>query len=95
MSASPTVPRPRGPLSDAVRRRPTEPLASSPAAVPDVPADPFGDDLQLALWVLHYRGFADVPDALEWERQLLVLASPLAEIKYDEYGAGPAPADRG
>lgn len=80
MSASPTVPRPRGPLSDAVRRRLTEPLASSPAAVPDVPADPFGDDLQLALWMLyelHYRGFADVPDALEWEPQLLAIRAAL------------------
>ena len=80
MPASPTVPRPRGPLSDAVHRRLTGPLASSPAALPDVSADPFGDDLQLALWMLyelHYRGFADVPDALEWDPDLLALRAVL------------------
>ncbi len=80
MSASPTVPRPRGPLSDAVRRRLTGPLASSPAALPEVPTDPFGDDLQMALWMLyelHYRGFADVPDALEWDPELLALRATL------------------
>ena len=80
MSASPTVPRPRGPLSDAVHRRLTGPLASSPAVLPDVSADPFGDDLQLALWMLyelHYRGFADVPDALEWDPDLLALRAVL------------------
>ncbi|WP_404385395.1 iron-containing redox enzyme family protein [Knoellia locipacati] len=39
-------------------------------------ADPYGDDLQLALYVcyeLHYRGFADVPDSMEWDLDLLAL----------------------
>lgn len=37
-------------------------------------ADPFGDDLQLALYLcyeLHYRGFAEVDAGLEWDPELL------------------------
>jgi hypothetical protein len=37
-------------------------------------ADPYGDDLQLALYLcyeLHYRGFAGVSPSLEWDPELL------------------------
>jgi Iron-containing redox enzyme len=73
----PALPRPRGPLSGAV-------LAalrgeSAVRADPDA-ADPYGDDLQLALYCcyeLHYRGFAGVPDEREWEPGLLALRREL------------------
>ncbi|MFL6022414.1 MAG: iron-containing redox enzyme family protein, partial [Marmoricola sp.] len=63
------LPSPRGPMSNAVfcalrneRRMPAN-LAST---------DP--DDLQITLWVLyelHYRGFEDVEDELEWDAEVL------------------------
>ncbi|GAA5134304.1 iron-containing redox enzyme family protein [Pseudonocardia adelaidensis] len=67
----PPLPEPRGPLSAAVisaLRRGTEILP------PVDGADPYGDDLQLALYCLyetHYRGFAGVPDEREWDLGLL------------------------
>ena len=62
--------RPRGPLSGAVLD------VFGGAAVPTTvaPADPYGDDLQLALYLcyeLHYRGFPGVDDELEWDPHLL------------------------
>jgi hypothetical protein len=77
MSASPTLPRPRGPLSDAVGRRLRGSSTTGPAALPD---DPFDEDVQLALWMLyeqHYRGFADALDTLEWDPGLLALRAGL------------------
>ncbi|WP_435792280.1 hypothetical protein [Actinacidiphila glaucinigra] len=63
---------------DAVRDLWADPLTAKPAppaaAVED--ADPFGEDLQLALHVcyeLHYRGFAGVHPGWEWDPGLLVL----------------------
>ncbi|NEE44162.1 iron-containing redox enzyme family protein, partial [Streptomyces sp. SID8455] len=60
---SPPLPAPRGPLSgaviDALRTGADHPAP----AVGD--ADPFGDDLQLALYILyelHYQGFEGVDD---------------------------------
>ena len=85
MSASPTLPQPRGPLSEAVQRR----LIGLPTATstwPPIPEDPFGDDAQLGLWMLyelHYRGFADVPDVLEWDPELLSLRAAL-EAPFEE-----------
>ncbi|MDW4907256.1 iron-containing redox enzyme family protein [Streptomyces sp. ADMS] len=70
----PPLPEPRGPLSAAV----TALLrGSGPGSVPS-PDDcsPYGDDLQLALYVLyelHYQGFEDVPDSLEWDSGLLAV----------------------
>jgi hypothetical protein len=87
---SPPLPEPRGPLSaavlDALRRGPAAVpglagagagatgtgSAGSAGAGPGV--DPYGDDLQLALYCcyeLHYRGFAGVPDDREWDPVLL------------------------
>ncbi|RAY17183.1 iron-containing redox enzyme family protein [Actinomadura craniellae] len=77
-TSAPPLPGPRGPLSEAVlhvltRRRPAAPLRA-------VPAEPFGEDLQLALYVcyeLHYQGFAGVDPGWEWEPELLRLRAAL------------------
>jgi hypothetical protein len=48
------------------------------AAAPD--ADPYGDDLQLALWLCyepHYRGITGVSDSWEWNPALLELRGAL------------------
>jgi hypothetical protein len=69
----PALPEARGPLSAAVitaLRRGSEILP------PVEGADPYGDDLQLALYCLyemHYRGFAGVPDEREWAPALLTV----------------------
>jgi heme oxygenase-like protein len=74
--AAPELPAPRGPLSvaalDTLRGLPCGQLGAAAAAQ----ADPYGEDLQLALYCcyeLHYRGFAGVPAELEWDPQLLGL----------------------
>jgi Iron-containing redox enzyme len=70
----PPRPRPRGPLSAHVLGflgRPPHEVAPGPGPTGDPLAD---DDLHLALYVLyelHYRGFAGVDDAWEWEPSLL------------------------
>ncbi|MCS0605445.1 iron-containing redox enzyme family protein [Streptomyces sp. LP11] len=69
----PRLPVPRGPLSEAVTGclRAAGPL---PRPEDAETADPYGDDLHLALYVcyeLHYRGFAGVSPAHEWDPELL------------------------
>ncbi|MFJ6438353.1 iron-containing redox enzyme family protein [Streptomyces sp. NPDC091416] len=80
--AEPALPRGRGPLSRGVIRALTEPGRPAPD-VGDVPgADPYGEDLQLALYALyelHYRGFAGVPDDREWDPALMPLRRALEE----------------
>ena len=79
-TTAPALPQSRGPLSAAVLAR------LGGAEVPEVrveDADPFGDDLQLALYVcyeLHYRGFDGVPDDLEWDPSLLGLRRRLEDV---------------
>ncbi|MFB4319620.1 iron-containing redox enzyme family protein [Actinomadura sp. 21ATH] len=78
------LPEPRGPVSESVvtmlRRG-----ASGPAAAPrpeGVTADPFGEDLHLALHVcyeLHYQGFEGVDPGWEWEPGLLGLRAALED----------------
>jgi hypothetical protein len=71
----PSLPVPRGPLSEAL----LDALVRDPHALraPPVPApeDPLADeDLQLALYLcyeLHYRGLPGVPDEWEWEPSLI------------------------
>jgi hypothetical protein len=76
---SPVLPRRRGPLSGAV----LDVLAGRAGAeeLPrNVSADPYGDDLQLALYLcyeLHYRGFDGVDAELEWDPDLLRLRREL------------------
>ncbi|MFG2983860.1 iron-containing redox enzyme family protein [Streptomyces sp. NPDC048258] len=72
----PCLPRARGELSGAVVEalRAARPPAYRAASVPA--ADPWGEDLQLALYLLyelHYRGFAGVADDREWDPDLLRL----------------------
>ncbi|WP_326701448.1 iron-containing redox enzyme family protein [Streptomyces sp. NBC_01754] len=75
----PSLPKSRGTLSAGVitylRGDGTLP---APADARD--ADPYGDDLQLALYVcyeLHYRGFAGVRPELEWDPPLLAVRAVL------------------
>lgn len=77
---SPCLPRPRGPLSEAL----LEALHSPPHRVrlpQAVPADVLGDeDVQLALYCcyeLHYQGLPGVDDGWEWEPSLMELRSRL------------------
>ncbi|MBM7169555.1 iron-containing redox enzyme family protein [Streptomyces sp. G44] len=80
---SPELPAPRGELSDAVAAA----LAyDGPVATPRQrqaeQADPYGDDLQLALYLLyelHYQGFQGVPDEREWDPRLLALRHTLEQ----------------
>lgn len=74
---APALPTSRGPVSEAVL------VALRAGQFPRPPveeADPLGDDLQLALYCcyeLHYRGFAEVDDAREWDPDLLGLRAEL------------------
>ncbi|MEH0420407.1 iron-containing redox enzyme family protein [Streptomyces sp. B21-083] len=72
----PPLPEPRGPLSAAVmaRLRGSDPGSAPIPVPPPESCSPYGDDLQLALYVLyelHYQGFEGVPDTLEWDSGLL------------------------
>ncbi|WP_255951149.1 iron-containing redox enzyme family protein [Streptomyces odontomachi] len=93
--AGPVLPQARGELSAHVLKALTElteltelkapPGTSSGAAcaVEAVEADPYGDDLQLALYLLyelHYRGFAGTDAALEWNPGLLELRGSLERL---------------
>lgn len=73
---SPGLPPPRGELSQAVAAY----LLTGGHLLPDdreaADADPLGEDMQLALhltYELHYRGFAGVPDDMEWDPEILRL----------------------
>ncbi|OLT21725.1 hypothetical protein BJF79_46655 [Actinomadura sp. CNU-125] len=87
--AAPVLPQPRGPLShaviDALAGRP--PAGAAPATAGDAAsADPYGDDLQLALHVcyeLHYRGFSGVAPDWEWDPELLRLRGALETVFLD------------
>jgi hypothetical protein len=77
----PALPQERGELSAAVIGF-LGGEASLPSATDVLPEDlsPYGDDLQLALYVcyeLHYRGFAGVSPSFEWDPVLLSLRSRL------------------
>ncbi|WP_243794309.1 iron-containing redox enzyme family protein [Saccharopolyspora gloriosae] len=69
------LPRPRGPLSEAViAALGAPPPATGLPAPGEVGAEPFGEDLALALhtcYELHYRGFEGVSAEWEWNGGLL------------------------
>ena len=76
----PPLPESRGPLSSIV----LDVLRGNSAgpARPDA-GDPYGDDLQLALYCcyeMHYRGFAGVDDEHEWDPALLALRRDLERV---------------
>ncbi|MFE1518571.1 iron-containing redox enzyme family protein [[Kitasatospora] papulosa] len=77
----PPLPRARGELSAGVIAFLRDDGAlPGPGAARD--ADPYGDDLQLALYVcyeLHYRGFAGVRPELEWDPPLLTVRGALED----------------
>ncbi|MCM2430791.1 iron-containing redox enzyme family protein [Streptomyces sp. RKAG337] len=80
-SVRPALPAGRGDLSDAVIAAlgGGRPLPVGPGTVS---ADPYGDDLQLALYVLyelHYQGFEGVDDEREWDPRLLEFRRSLEE----------------
>ncbi|MFE9096801.1 iron-containing redox enzyme family protein [Streptomyces sp. NPDC007264] len=78
---SPPLPLARGPLSGAVLGALRDGGApTSPAPVAD--GDPYGEDLQLALYVLyelHYQGFEGVDDDREWDPALLAFRRVLED----------------
>lgn len=87
----PALPRPRGPVSSAVlqvlgSRSPGVSTGLVADAVGDLDLlglDPYGDDLQLALYCcyeLHYRGFFAVSDDHEWDPDLLSLRGVLERV---------------
>ncbi|MET9605952.1 iron-containing redox enzyme family protein [Streptomyces sp. NPDC006512] len=85
-AAGPLLVEGRGELSGAVTRalRSGGPPAHAPTAVRE--ADPWGEDLQLALYLLyelHYRGFDGVADEREWDPDLLRLRRALEDRVLD------------
>ncbi|WP_405579807.1 iron-containing redox enzyme family protein [Streptomyces sp. NBC_01190] len=78
----PALPAPRGPLSAGLIAALTAPHLPPPDPRAATVADPYGDDLQLALYLLyelHYRGFAGVDDEREWDPRLLGLRGALED----------------
>lgn len=78
----PRMPAPRGGLSAAVAAALTGRAGELPDECAVRAADPYGDDLQLALYLcyeLHYRGFAGVDADLEWDPDLLRLRQALEQ----------------
>ncbi|WP_066374114.1 iron-containing redox enzyme family protein [Herbidospora mongoliensis] len=72
------LPRPRGPISEGIIS------ALSGGALPSAGVtDPFGEDLQLSLYVcyeLHYQGFSGVDSGWEWDPDLLRLRLDLERV---------------
>ena len=103
MALGPALPAPRGPISATVIERMGRPVHRW-ARLPSVDGDPLsGDDFHLALYVLyelHYRGFAGVDDAWEWEPSLLAARRELeaafeAALRERVEGRTPEPRRRG
>ncbi|MFF1920628.1 iron-containing redox enzyme family protein [Streptomyces sp. NPDC058221] len=84
-STGPALPAPRGPLSAGLLAALAAPRMAQ-SALPDAgeaaTADPYGEDLHLALYTLyelHYRGFAGVSDDREWDPALMPLRHALEQ----------------
>jgi hypothetical protein len=99
---APALPAPRGPLTAFLIDRWRGPARTLTGAPGVSVADPLADDdFQLALYLcyeLHYRSFAGVDDAWEWEPSLLAYRRRLERVfeaaLADEAGPGE-PADGG
>lgn len=84
----PALPGPRGPLSRTVIELLADRPHGGPTSIPGPVADanPFGADLQLALYIcyeLHYRGFAAVDPRWEWDAALLHLRARMEDMFLD------------
>lgn len=80
--AEPALPAARGPLSAGLVAALTAAGRPAPDARGAETADPYGEDLQLALYLcyeLHYRGFAGVAEDREWDPALMPLRRALEE----------------
>ncbi|AUG81753.1 hypothetical protein CFP65_7157 [Kitasatospora sp. MMS16-BH015] len=81
-TTAPPLPGPRGPVSSGLLATlRTAPGATGRLARP-APADPWGEDAQLALYVcyeLHYQGFAEVDPDWEWHPSVLALRAALEQ----------------
>ncbi|MGW9026626.1 iron-containing redox enzyme family protein [Streptomyces sp. NPDC055722] len=81
-SAEPALPRPRGVVSSAVMAALLDGTERLPACDDVARTNPYGDDVQLALYSLyelHYRGFKGVDPRREWDARLLDLRSCLED----------------
>ncbi|WP_017571373.1 iron-containing redox enzyme family protein [Nocardiopsis halotolerans] len=77
---APTLPAPRGPVSEAVLSA-LRGERTAPPAVDGSP--PYGEDLQLALYCCyepHYRGFRGVDADREWDPTLLAVRAELEGV---------------
>jgi hypothetical protein len=90
MQGRPSLPPPRGPLSEELIEllgEPAHPSASIGELFAAAHGDPlFGDDVQLSLYLLyelHYRGFREVDERWEWQPQLLGVRATL-EAAFEE-----------
>src|SRR3954468_22261786 len=90
MQGRPSLPPPRGPLSEELIEllsEPAHPSASIGELFAAAHGDPlFGEDVQLSLYLLyelHYRGFTEVDERWEWHPQLLGLRATL-EAAFEE-----------
>ncbi|SEO90811.1 iron-containing redox enzyme family protein [Actinacidiphila rubida] len=78
----PQLPAPRGALSAGLANALTDARCAAPEPAAAAEADAYGEDLQLALYLLyelHYRGFADVAEDREWDPGLMPLRQALEE----------------
>lgn len=80
----PPLPSPRGPLSEEM----IQVLSGGGWTCRWAPAhaDPFGEDVQLALYIayeLHYRGFAGVEPTKEWDLEVLARRGTLEALFRD------------
>ena len=80
---APALPHARGPVSAAVLEVFAGDRTAGDLPHPSSGLDPYGDDLQLALYLcyeLHYRGFPGVEPELEWDPDLLALRRDLERV---------------
>ncbi|MYV61754.1 iron-containing redox enzyme family protein, partial [Streptomyces sp. SID4931] len=96
-AASPALPSARGPLSESVLAV----LAGSGTRLPATDevcrSAPYGDDLQLLLYVLyelHYRGFAGVDERREWDPALLGVRAAAEDVFLDALRRDAGPGGR-
>lgn len=95
----PVLPRRRGPLCDALFARWCDEASLAPPMIAGI--DPLiDDDLHTALWCcyqLHFGGFADVDDRMEWDGPTLAFRAELEAAfegaLLDEHRAASVPRD--